>query len=51
MQEAEVTMNAKIHDPIFHRVRDVAPNKVRTKSTLPFISHSIDLVCSVTTFL
>ncbi|XXG85557.1 hypothetical protein AAC387_Pa11g0612 [Persea americana] len=26
--EAEVTLNAKIHDPIFHRVRDVAPNKV-----------------------
>lgn len=28
--EAEVTLNAKIHDPIFHRVRDVAPNKVMT---------------------
>ncbi|KAK1266611.1 tRNA (guanine(37)-N1)-methyltransferase 2 [Acorus gramineus] len=25
--EAETTVNAKIQDPIFHRVRDVAPNK------------------------
>ncbi|XP_071715987.1 tRNA (guanine(37)-N(1))-methyltransferase 2 [Rutidosis leptorrhynchoides] len=25
--EAESLLNAKIHDPIFHRVRDVAPNK------------------------
>ncbi|XP_058070974.1 tRNA (guanine(37)-N1)-methyltransferase 2 isoform X2 [Magnolia sinica] len=26
--EAEATLNAKIQDPIFHTVRDVAPNKV-----------------------
>ena len=28
LQEAESAINAKIQDPIFHRVRDVAPNKV-----------------------
>ncbi|KAK1313169.1 tRNA (guanine(37)-N1)-methyltransferase 2 [Acorus calamus] len=27
IDEAETTLNAKIQDPIFHRVRDVAPNK------------------------
>ena len=28
LQEAESALNASIQDPIFHRVRDVAPNKV-----------------------
>lgn len=28
LQEAESALNANIQDPIFHRVRDVAPNKV-----------------------
>lgn len=28
MQEAQNKLNAKIAEPIFHRVRDVAPNKV-----------------------
>lgn len=27
-QEAEKALNAKIAEPLFHRVRDVAPNKV-----------------------
>ncbi|XP_023749645.1 tRNA (guanine(37)-N1)-methyltransferase 2 isoform X2 [Lactuca sativa] len=27
VSEAESLLNAKIHDPLFHRVRDVAPNK------------------------
>ncbi|PWA90349.1 tRNA transferase Trm5/Tyw2 [Artemisia annua] len=27
VSEAESLLNAKIHEPIFHRVRDVAPNK------------------------
>ncbi|XP_059638079.1 tRNA (guanine(37)-N1)-methyltransferase 2-like isoform X2 [Cornus florida] len=27
ISEAECALNASIHDPIFHRVRDVAPNK------------------------
>ncbi|KAK9706074.1 hypothetical protein RND81_07G102700 [Saponaria officinalis] len=27
ISEAEFRLNAKIHDPVFHRVRDVAPNK------------------------
>lgn len=27
ISEAESRFNAKIHDPVFHRVRDVAPNK------------------------
>lgn len=29
LQEAESALNAGIKDPIFHRVRDVAPNKVQ----------------------
>jgi hypothetical protein len=29
-QEAQNKLNAKIAEPIFHRVRDVAPNKVYT---------------------
>lgn len=27
ISEAESRLNAKIHDPVFHKVRDVAPNK------------------------
>lgn len=30
MQVAETALAASIKDPIFHRVRDVAPNKVTT---------------------
>jgi hypothetical protein len=33
LQEAESALNAHIQEPIFHRVRDVAPNKV------PIIIH------------
>ncbi|XP_076930807.1 tRNA (guanine(37)-N(1))-methyltransferase 2-like [Bidens hawaiensis] len=29
VSEAESLLNAKIHKPVFHRVRDVAPNKVK----------------------
>lgn len=28
MQVAEAALKTQIHDPVFHRVRDVAPNKV-----------------------
>ena len=41
LQEAESALNASIQDPIFHRVRDVAPNKVsiffRTKIRYSFL--------------
>lgn len=33
LQEAESALNARIQDPIFHRVRDVAPNKVSLSRT------------------
>ena len=45
-QEAESALNASIQDPIFHRVRDVAPNKVSIFLRSLFIFYSIDTIMS-----
>ena len=41
MQEAEAALGACIQDPIFHRVRDVAPNKVPLRGQHSFVSFHI----------
>ena len=51
-QVAESALNAKIQDPIFHRVRDVAPNKVLLSicsvSLLPLFSTlAFSFLCSL----
>lgn len=41
-QEAQNKLNAKIAEPIFHRVRDVAPNKV---SSISYNKTKIHVYC------
>lgn len=47
LQEAEVALNARIKDPIFHRVRDVAPNKVHANLRTGILKLRVRLIAKL----